>query len=660
MTINIPATEIPHNSAHLTHPKYRADIDGLRAIAILSVVGFHAFPFWVKGGFIGVDIFFVISGFLISTILIGSLERNSFSFYEFYIRRTKRIFPALLLVLIATFLFGWFVLMPDEYKQLGKHIAGGAGFVSNFVLWYESGYFDNAAETKPLLHLWSLGVEEQFYIIWPLILWFAWKKRLNLLTIAIVVGAISFALNVYEVRNDVVAAFYSPQTRFWELMAGSILAYMTRHRQNIFPIKIKHRLDAWLSLIDKAQSPYVNGKVLRNVQSLFGAVLIFIGILVITKEKNFPGWWAVLPILGAVLIISAGVQAWLNRVVLSNRILVWFGLISFPLYLWHWPLLTFARIVEIEEPSIETRIAAVVISVVLAWLTYSLIEKPLRFGKHSKNKTITLLFLMSITGLVGYYCYDRDGLGFRKKFNLQMSEQKIEEERNKYWRNGETEVNYENHHPRFIIFGDSQAFDIFKALKNDKAIGLKIYQILYECSGFFSPSYGQDSKKDDCQKLFDIFLNSKELVEADTLIYSHYWEKGREQTENYKIGIQLIKKINPNIKIYFFGPKPNLGKTYISINDIIKGHRTTIGMNDFLNKIKVIREEDTQYAKKIAEDVGANFVDVNAIFCQSDCLFYSENKFSYFDRNHWTEDGAKIFYENLSRIKIYENMLRTN
>ncbi|MFA6121206.1 MAG: acyltransferase, partial [Sideroxydans sp.] len=206
---------------HLTHPKYRADIDGLRAIAILAVVGFHAFPTWVKGGFIGVDVFFVISGFLISTIIFGSLSRDAFSFAEFYARRIKRIFPALFLVLVASFVFGWFALLADEYKQLGKHIAGGAGFVSNFVLWGESGYFDNAAETKPLLHLWSLGIEEQFYFVWPLLLWFAWKRRFNLLTIALVVAVVSFALNVFTVRSDPVAAFYSPLTRFWELMVGS-------------------------------------------------------------------------------------------------------------------------------------------------------------------------------------------------------------------------------------------------------------------------------------------------------------------------------------------------------------------------------------------------------------------------------------------------------
>jgi peptidoglycan/LPS O-acetylase OafA/YrhL len=151
------------NDKH-TGSGYRPDIDGLRAVAVLSVVIFHAFPGLLRGGFVGVDIFFVISGFLISTILIGNLRRGRFSLAEFYGRRVRRIFPALLLVLIASEALGWFTLLADEYQQLGKHTAGGAGFVSNFVLWGESGYFDSTAESKPLLHLWSLGIEAQF---WP-------------------------------------------------------------------------------------------------------------------------------------------------------------------------------------------------------------------------------------------------------------------------------------------------------------------------------------------------------------------------------------------------------------------------------------------------------------------------------------------------------------
>ncbi|MEQ1601584.1 MAG: acyltransferase [Methylophilaceae bacterium] len=217
----------------------------MRAIAVLSVVIYHAFPNWLRGGFIGVDIFFVISGFLISTIIISNLERNTFSFIEFYSRRIKRIFPALILVLISSFVFGWFTLLADEYKQLGKHMAGGAGFISNFLFWNESGYFDNSANTKPLLHLWSLGIEEQFYIVWPLLLWLAWKKQFNLLTIATIVAIISFTLNLNKVHSDAVTAFYSPQTRFWELLIGSVLAYLTLHGRSLFP-KLKHQLDSWL------------------------------------------------------------------------------------------------------------------------------------------------------------------------------------------------------------------------------------------------------------------------------------------------------------------------------------------------------------------------------------------------------------------------------
>jgi len=406
------------HSEHLTHPKYRADIDGLRAIAVLSVVGFHAFPSIFKGGFIGVDIFFVISGYLISTIIIASLGRNSFSFIEFYGRRIKRIFPALLLVLVSCFAFGWFVLLADEYKQLDKHIAGGAGFISNFLFWNESGYFDNAAETKPLLHLWSLGIEEQFYIIWPLLMWLAWKNGLNLLIITIVVGAISFGLNIASASSDSVAAFYSPQTRFWELLGGAVLAHMALHKQSIFP-EFKRRIDVWLCQMVHAQVPETNDKILRNVQSVFGAILIAIGVLVITKANNFPGWWALLPTLGTLLIISAGAQAWINRVILSSRVLVWFGLISFPLYLWHWPLLSFVRILESGTASRELRTAVVLISIGLAWLTFRLIEKPIRLGKHNKAKIFTLVFLMAGVGSLGYVAYKKSvGLSAYRNFNI--------------------------------------------------------------------------------------------------------------------------------------------------------------------------------------------------------------------------------------------------
>lgn len=409
----------PHNCpssvepAHLAHPKYRPDIDGLRAIAILAVVGFHAFPFWIKGGFIGVDVFFVISGFLISNIIFRSLSKGVFSFREFYARRIRRIFPALVLVLLACYAFGWVALLADEYKQFGKHMAAGAGFLSNFFFWQESGYFDNAAGTKPLLHLWSLGIEEQFYIVWPLLLYLAWKRRFNVLSIVIAIIVASFVVNVHTVYYDRVQAFYSPVSRFWELLIGSILAYIQLHQIKGFD-RAKQRVDAVLGKIIYSPPPMQNGAVLRDTQSLLGALLIGIAVFFFAREESFPGWWALLPTIGTYFIISAGPHAWFNRGVLSHPVMVWFGLVSYPLYLWHWPLLSFARIIEGTTPSREMRVSVVLLSVILAGLTYRFIEKPIRFGRHNKTLIVSVLcLLMIVIGSVGYNTYKRDGLTFR-------------------------------------------------------------------------------------------------------------------------------------------------------------------------------------------------------------------------------------------------------
>jgi peptidoglycan/LPS O-acetylase OafA/YrhL len=396
-----------------THPKYRPDIDGLRAIAVIAVIGFHAFPQCVPGGFVGVDIFFVVSGFLISTIIFGNLQHDRFSFPDFYSRRIRRIFPALLLVLSAVYATGWIALLADEYKQLGKHLAGGAAFVSNFCFWNESGYFDNAADTKPLLHLWSLGIEEQFYIVWPFLLWAAWKRKFNFLAILIAISLISFGINVSTTHSNPVAAFYSPLARFWELLIGSVLANMAMSGQDATGSSTQattagRAYHARAGTIERQQ------RAIRNVRSLLGAVLIGAGLVLITRGDRFPGWWAILPTVGSALVISAGPHAWLNRVVLSNRVFVWCGLISFPLYLWHWPLLAIPRIVAGEATSVKMRALCVAIAIVLASLTFIFVEKPLRAGAYRKTITIGLLVSMVVVGFTGYFTYKYGGLPDRK------------------------------------------------------------------------------------------------------------------------------------------------------------------------------------------------------------------------------------------------------
>ena len=387
----------------LPHPKYRPDIDGLRAVAVLAVICFHAFPKVLKGGFIGVDIFFIISGFLISGILLSSLKKGVFSFKEFYIRRILRIFPALIVVLSVCYGIGWLVLLPEEFKQLGKHMVGGAGSVSNLFFWQEAGYFDNSADTKPLLHLWSLGVEEQFYIVWPCLLLLAWKRNIDALKMAVCIIAASFAVNVYTVHTDAVQSFYSPVARFWELLLGGLLAYIQLHM--IHEQRIRQSINHLLSKFTIHRLPAINPITLQNSLSILGVSLIVLAAIFVDKKRLFPGWWALLPTLGAYLVIAAGPLAVLNRRILSARPLVWIGLISYPLYLWHWPLLSFATIMEVKTPSIGIRVTAVALAFVLAWLTYQFIERPIRFGQRSKTGISVLLLLMILLATLGGAAY---------------------------------------------------------------------------------------------------------------------------------------------------------------------------------------------------------------------------------------------------------------
>ena len=216
----------PINTPTLAH-NYRPDIDGLRAVAVLSVVIFHAFPdeAWLPGGFVGVDVFFVISGYLISKILFSEIEQHRFSLASFYGRRIRRIFPALAVCLAAVLAYGFVVLMPSELAQLGKQVFFGASFLSNFALWSESGYFDSAATSKPLLHLWSLGIEEQFYILWPPLLWIAFKLKAAIGRLIVGLLVVSFAVNIALSLTDTSSDFYLPVSRFWELLAGAALAW---------------------------------------------------------------------------------------------------------------------------------------------------------------------------------------------------------------------------------------------------------------------------------------------------------------------------------------------------------------------------------------------------------------------------------------------------
>lgn len=653
------------HKTHLSHPKYRPDIDGLRAIAVLSVVAFHAFPSWVKGGFIGVDVFFVISGYLISTIIFENLDKGTFSFSEFYSRRIRRIFPALLLVLIACFAFGWFALLADEYKQLGKHIAAGAGFISNFILCNEAGYFDNSAETKPLQHLWSLGIEEQFYIVWPLLLWFAWKRKFNLLTITIVIAIASFILNIKGVKQDKVATFYSSQTRFWELLSGSLLAWFTLYKKGVFT-SIKSKIDAWLSRILSSEKQDYDGKTLANVLSFVGLFLLLYGFWRINKELSFPGKWALVPVFGAVFIITAGSKAWVNRTILSNKIAIWFGLISFPLYLWHWPILSFARIVESEVPSRNIRIASVVLSIALAWLTYKLVERPLRFGNYKHKVTVLVVVLITIIGFCGFYVFSKNGFANESKGYISFTEQykKFDSEfykcenklifnNSESWDGNVRCWQSKSGKPNVILLGDSHAENLFFGfanLLNDKNVAS------YIRAG--APSIIDANFNFIFKELLADNGNGKKV-----LLITHYiqdWNNGLLVGE-LQATIEALK--NRGYEVALVGDIPRFSMQPTECKGLNKRKITFRNViSDCQIDMKIASAQKSIYDQslaRIAELYDIPYVSGDSAFCDlKSCSMFDEDfKLLYINSHHLNPEGSmrigKLIVEELKKKSFF-------
>jgi peptidoglycan/LPS O-acetylase OafA/YrhL len=378
-------------------PTYRADVDGLRAVAVLAVVVFHAFPELLPGGFVGVDVFFVISGYLITGIIVASIEKGTFSLRTFYARRINRLFPALLVVITSFYLLGWLVLLADEYQSFGSHMVAASLFGSNVLLSREIGYFDPDVAAKPLLHLWSLAVEEQFYIVWPLLLIFVAKQGCKAALFMIGIGALSVGLNLYQTYNDELEAFYSPLTRAWELLLGAFLTRVS---------------------ISSPATVRLLGDRGRSLLALLGLMLIILACGTFRPDHFFPGWRAFVPTVGTALVITAGPTAWLNRRVLATPVLVGIGLMSFPLYLWHWPFLSFGHILTSGATTLETRLNLVALSFILAFGTYRFIERPLRTRTISCLRIALLCVGMGCLGALGLVTV-KEG-GFRERGGISV------------------------------------------------------------------------------------------------------------------------------------------------------------------------------------------------------------------------------------------------
>lgn len=633
---------------------YRPDIDGLRAIAVLLVLFYHVFPNSIKGGFIGVDIFFVISGYLISGIILNALNENRFSFKDFFFRRIKRIYPVLMLVLFTSYTLGWFFLMPKEFKELNKHILGGVGFVANFTLWQDSGYFDSLPELKPLMHLWSLGIEEQFYLVWPLSLFIFWKFHSRFVLIFGFAITLSFIANIFFIKTNPEAVFYFPFTRFWELMIGSLLAL--------------------LGLKKKIELTKIN----ENILSILGFVFILIATTKLNKHSSFPGWWAILPTIGSAFIIQ-GKNSWLNKNILSNKFAVWIGLISYPLYLWHWLIISFTYYVIGDLPYKLDRIGIIVLSFLLSWVSFRFIESPIRHGKKSGKIVLNLVFISFIIGVISFSSFKLNGIPERMEKKLANMPLELREMLNpdfggfiaKDWREhscflakGENEKNFKpecvdnSNKPLVFIWGDSHAaalYSGFKLYQAKKEFGLAQFTAS-ACPPILNWE-GNINKL--CREINDHIIKKIAEIKPDIVILHASWswnEYKMDLIENTILELQKkeIKriiivgqsptwkeKVPMNIISFYrvFGRVPN---TYTDFG--------LIDINETANSDKLLM--------KIARSYNIEFISITQSLCsERGCLLSTGSSIrnvTSLDQGHLSDSAAEYFLD-VSEKKIFEN-----
>lgn len=416
--------------------KYRPEIDGLRAIAVMAVILFHAGLTQFSGGFVGVDVFFVISGFLITTILIKDQERGGISISKFYQRRAKRIMPVLFVVILATLPVTWLFLPPPELKSYFSSIAATATFSSNILFWYESGYWDTATSLKPLIHTWSLAVEEQYYIVFPLIVMTAWRLGrawFTAIILALVAASLWFA--EHYLTTDPMMSFYMLPSRAWELLAGSLTALYLLRRT----------------------APISSGPM-NQLLSLSGLSMIVYAIFAYTEQTPFPGINAALPVIGTALIIAATGPRTLVGFVLGSKPFVLVGLISYSAYLWHQPILAVFKLRGFGEISTTGSIMAVALTIALSVLSYRFVEKPVRLGasvfgrKPFASTAVATIAFIAISG----YGYKSEG--FPSRLNSVYSTQAQSTE-NSYRKQYVVDTDPGSDKPVILIVGDSYLYN---------------------------------------------------------------------------------------------------------------------------------------------------------------------------------------------------------
>jgi peptidoglycan/LPS O-acetylase OafA/YrhL len=651
---------------------YRPDVDGLRAVAVIAVVLFHGFPLMLPGGFIGVDIFFVISGFLITRQILASLEAGSFSIADFYYRRIQRIFPALLIVQVAALAFGLVFLFSVELQALAKDLLASVAFFSNIYYWISGGYFEQDSALRILLHLWSLGVEEQYYLVWPIIVALFWRRPRGLIAVVSLLSLLSLVLNLYESPKHPNASFYLPVTRFWELAGGAMTCLIGQSTLRL-------------------RAP---GTAVVTLLSSVGAFAIVVGFLFIDERQIYPGWRAMVPTLGTALIIFAGEKSWLNRRFLAHPGMVGIGLISYPLYLWHWPLIVGGRILTVGASSSFVTITAMVVSLVLATLTYRFVDRPLRISGSSLGaRRVRSIFLLTCLIVVGALSASiLAGSGFPIRFpnadalQYEQRDFKVNEVCKQKFPSAEFCLGPEAPAAASIaLVGDSHALHLYSGLIAALPDGEKA--VLAVGAGNCPPFQGVDIRigltVKSCSTLFNSAIDNILRDNAiRTVIVSSYAISTISGGLDYQSGdsIRLVRRgssaVEPSQTIYLeglerlFDAAAKAGKRVAFVFDtpeldfdplsclprpitgVPSGFTCSVGRAKVDARQGLLRQKIRQL---IANRPGVTPLDPLDVLCDStNCAVAHDGHLLYRDRDHLSEYGSSYLMSRILKFRANE------
>lgn len=640
------------SSTALQPKNYRPDIDGLRAIAVISVILYHFKVGFFSGGFVGVDIFFVISGYLITKGLLEKQHNGKFEFSDFYFRRIRRLIPALLATIVVSYIAAYLLFSPANFKQMSGSTVYTLSGLSNLFFWMESGYFDTSSIVKPLLHTWSLSVEIQFYITWPVLLYLITKATNRKLTVTLCLTLIGAVASVLYLNKDSSGAFFLTPFRIHEFLFGAIIVLVERFK--IY----KHLYDA---------------------AYFFGLALIVYAITFFDiKTTTFPGLAAMVPAVGASLMIYGGASTKF-ALPLSSTVATKIGEISYSLYLVHWPLFVFTSYIFFDKFSATGTIGLVAATFALTLALYLLIEKPFRSSYKSKLSGpefgLATLSCTAIVMIISASSWAMDGWDWRLPESIRNITKINRTELDKYvWMrhdalNLKEGFDLSSKKEKILIIGDSQAADIVNMLAEggqttDSDIVSR--SIWSNCSTFYVDDKDQDKfftkvnimtiqspdLIEPCKVKMARAMDTKLLDHADKIYIAFRWNP-----ETIDYNEKAFEKISSmtQARVYVFGRK-NLSKSSI---EIVADLGRTSGISHFAAQFK--DEETKSLNEKLAKTKNITFVDLMRIICPDDssCAVLSpEDRPLFFDTAHLTKDGAKYFGADIG--SLIESSTRNN